>query len=170
MCYCQYCVISPFNVCYAKVGSQETLGVTGKFGLGIRNEAGQRLIDFKDALFGDARGASTITQQLVKNLFKTRTEFSNGLFCKIPGIKTFIVKVKEWNGAMELEKIYSKDEILEMYVNTVYFGNHSYGIKAAAKSYFNQIPEKLTYENILRPRQIGTELSHDVLNPARVPL
>jgi len=46
LCYCQYCVISPFNVCYAKVGSQETPGLTGKFGLGIWNEAGQRLIEF----------------------------------------------------------------------------------------------------------------------------
>jgi len=122
---------------------------------------------FKDALFGDARGASTITQQLVKNLFKTRTEFSNGLFCKIPGIKTFIVKVKEWKGAMELEKIYSKDEILEMYVNTVYFGNHSYGIKAAAKSYFNQTPEKLTYEQ--SATLVGILKATTYYNPIRNP-
>lgn len=122
---------------------------------------------FKDALLGNARGASTITQQLVKNLFKTRTEFSNGLFCKIPGIRTFIIKVKEWKGAMTLEEIYSKEEILEMYVNTVYFGNHSYGIKAAAKSYFNQSPDKLNFQQ--SATLVGILKATTYYNPIRNP-
>ena len=121
----------------------------------------------KDAFTGNARGASTITQQLVKNLFKTRTEFSNGLFCKFPGIKTLIIKVKEWKGAMTLEEIYSKEEILEMYVNTVYFGNHSYGIKAAAKSYFNQTPENLNYEQ--SATLVGILKATTFYNPIRNP-
>ena len=108
---------------------------------------------FKDALLGNARGASTITQQLVKNLFKTRTEFSNGLFCKIPGIRTFIIKVKEWKGAMTLEEMHSKEEILQMYINTVYFGNHSYGIKAAAK-----VPQEIITESF----------HHNAPNPANI--
>lgn len=122
---------------------------------------------FKDALLGNARGASTITQQLVKNLFKTRTEFSNGLFCKIPGIRTFIIKVKEWKGAMTLEEIYSKEKILEMYVNTVYFGNHSYGIKAAAKSYFNQSPDKLNFQQ--SATLVGILKATTYYNPIRNP-
>lgn len=122
---------------------------------------------FKDALLGNARGASTITQQLVKNLFKTRTEFSNGLFCKIPGVKTLIFKVKEWNSAMTLEEIYSKEEILEMYVNTVYFGNHSYGIKAAAKSYFNQSPDKLNFQQ--SATLVGILKATTYYNPIRNP-
>lgn len=122
---------------------------------------------FKDAIFGDARGASTITQQLVKNLFKTRTEFSNGFFCKIPGIKTFIAKVKEWNGAMTLEEIYSKEEILELYVNTVYFGNHSYGAKAAAKSYFNLSPQNLNFEQ--SATLVGILKATTYYNPIRNP-
>ena len=122
---------------------------------------------FKDALLGNARGASTITQQLVKNLFKTRTEFSNGLFCKIPGIRTFIIKVKEWKGAMTLEEIYSKEAILEMYVNTVYFGNHSYGIKAAAKSYFNQSPDKLNFQQ--SATLVGILKATTYYNPIRNP-
>ena len=122
---------------------------------------------FKDALLGNARGASTITQQLVKNLFKTRTEYSNGLFCKIPGIRTFIIKVKEWKGAMTLEEIYSKEEILEMYVNTVYFGNHSYGIKAAAKSYFNQSADKLNFQQ--SATLVGILKATTYYNPIRTP-
>lgn len=122
---------------------------------------------FKDALLGNARGASTITQQLVKNLFKTRTEFSNGLFCKIPGVKTLIFKVKEWNSAMTLEEIYSKEEILEMYVNTVYFGNHSYGIKATAKSYFNQSPDKLNFQQ--SATLVGILKATTYYNPIRNP-
>ncbi|MBQ9100287.1 MAG: transglycosylase domain-containing protein [Paludibacteraceae bacterium] len=122
---------------------------------------------FKDALLGNARGASTITQQLVKNLFKTRTEYSNGLFCKIPGIRTFIIKVKEWKGAMTLEEIYSKEEILEMYVNTVYFGNHSYGIKAAAKSYFNQSADKLNFQQ--SATLVGILKATTYYNPIRNP-
>lgn len=132
-------------------------------GIDFRGLAGA----FKDALLGDARGASTITQQLVKNLFKTRTEYSNGLFCKIPGIRTFIIKVKEWKGAMTLEKIYSKEEILEMYVNTVYFGNHSYGIKAAAKSYFNQSPDKLNFQQ--SATLVGILKATTYYNPIRNP-
>lgn len=101
---------------------------------------------FKDALRGNARGASTISQQLVKNLFKTRSEYSNGKYCNKPGLKTLIIKVKEGIAAYRLEKRYSKEQILTMYLNTVYFGSNAYGIKAAAKTYFNTTPAELTYE------------------------
>lgn len=100
----------------------------------------------KDALRGHARGASTITQQLVKNLFKMRSEYTKGALCRVPGVKTLIIKIKECIGAVRVEKHYTKEEILTMYLNTVTFGNNTFGIKSAAKTYFNTTPDKLTYE------------------------
>ncbi len=103
----------------------------------------------KDAVtHNDARGASTITQQLAKNLFRVRTEYSTGLLGKIPGIRILIMKSKEWIIATKLELLFDKNEILTMYANTVDFGNNSFGIKTAAKSYFNTSPSELTTEQI----------------------
>lgn len=101
----------------------------------------------KDALVGnDARGASTITQQLAKNMFRVRTQYSTGLLGKIPGIKILIMKSKEWIIALKLEMLYDKKDILTMYANTVDFGSNSYGIKTASKTYFNTTPANLTTE------------------------
>jgi len=93
---------------------------------------------------GDARGASTITQQLAKNLFRVRTEYSTGLLGNIPGIKMLIMKTKEWITATKLEMNFSKEEILTMYANTVDFGSNSFGIKTACKTYFGTTPQQLT--------------------------
>lgn len=93
---------------------------------------------------GDRRGGSTITQQLAKNLFKTRKQKSNGWLGKIPGIKTVVVKSKEWITAVKLEWKYSKHEILMMYLNTVDFGHNTFGISVAAKTYFGVESKKLT--------------------------
>ncbi|MFZ1235959.1 MAG: transglycosylase domain-containing protein [Prevotella sp.] len=99
----------------------------------------------KDALVGnEARGASTITQQLAKNMFRVRTQYSTGLLGFIPGIKLLIMKSKEWIIALKLEMLYDKNDILSMYANTVDFGSNAYGIKTACKTYFNTTPEKLT--------------------------
>ena len=93
---------------------------------------------------GDARGASTITQQLAKNLFRVRTEYSTGLLGNIPGIKMLIMKTKEWITATKLEMNFSKEEILTMYANTVDFGSNAFGIKTACKTYFGTTPQDLT--------------------------
>lgn len=95
---------------------------------------------------GDARGASTITQQLVKNMFKTRTEYSTGLMGYIPGVRLCVMKTKEWITAVKLEMFFSKQEILTMYLNTVDFGSNAYGIRTAAQTYFSTTPDKLTTE------------------------
>lgn len=100
----------------------------------------------KDMSNGRARGASTISQQLVKNMFKTRTQYSKGLFGYIPGINLVIIKTKEWVTAVKIEMFYSKQEILTMYLNTVDFGSNTYGIKTACKTYFNNKPKELTIE------------------------
>ena len=94
-------------------------------------------------LHGKPRGASTITQQLVKNMFRTRSDYSTGLLGYIPGVKMLIMKSKEWIIATKLEMFYSKQEILEMYANTVDFGSNAYGIKTAANTYFKTTPREL---------------------------
>ena len=100
---------------------------------------------FKDyVVHHDARGASTITQQLVKNMFRVRTEYSTGLLGEIPGLKMLIMKSKEWITAVKIELFFDKKEILTMYANTVDFGSNAFGIKTAAKTYFGTTPKDLT--------------------------
>ncbi|MFM7901390.1 MAG: penicillin-binding protein 1A, partial [Bacteroidota bacterium] len=82
-------------------------------------------------------GGSTITQQLAKNLFPRD---------RISGFRIVIRKVQEWVIAVRLERSYTKDEILAMYLNTVDFGSNSFGIKAAAKTFFNKLPSQLRAE------------------------
>jgi len=100
----------------------------------------------KDMTKGKSRGASTITQQLVKNMYKTRNQYSTGLFGYIPGLKLIISKTKEWTTAVKIEIFYSKKDILTMYFNTVDFGSNAFGIHTAAKTFFNTTPAKLNYE------------------------
>lgn len=95
---------------------------------------------------GTAGGGSTITQQLAKNLFKTRTREMSGSLSEVPKLGLLISKVKEWIVAYELERNYTKNEILAMYLNTVDFGSNAYGIKAGAKTFFGKLPGELNYE------------------------
>lgn len=80
---------------------------------------------------GVERGGSTITQQMVKNVFLSNK-------------KTYARKLKEIFLALEVEKKYSKKEILEFYINNVYFYNNCYGIASAAQSYFSKDLDQLT--------------------------
>ena len=115
----------------------------------------------------DARGASTITQQLAKNLFRTRTDYSTGLLGKIPGLKMLVVKSKEWVTAMKLEWNFSKKEILTMYANTVDFGSNAYGIKTACQTYFGISPKDLKPEQaaMLVGMLKATTYYNPLLNP-----
>ncbi|OKL40972.1 penicillin-binding protein 1A [Pontibacter flavimaris] len=94
---------------------------------------------------GDRKGGgSTLTQQVAKNLFDTRSdELNNGLLNDITGLRMLILKTKEWIMAVKLERSYTKREILTMYLNTVDFGSNAFGIKVAAKTFFNKKPEEL---------------------------
>lgn len=84
-------------------------------------------------------GGSTLTQQVAKNLFDTRgDELNNGVLSDVPGLRMLILKTKEWIMAVKLERSYTKHEILTMYLNTVDFGSNAYGIKVAAKTFFNK--------------------------------
>ncbi|MCI0540135.1 MAG: transglycosylase domain-containing protein [Verrucomicrobiales bacterium] len=80
-------------------------------------------------------GASTITQQLARNLLFTPEEASE---------RSYMRKVREAILATEITRRYSKDEILELYLNEVYYGNLAYGVEAAAETYFNTTADKLT--------------------------
>lgn len=95
---------------------------------------------------GDKRGGSTITQQLAKNLYRTRNNKSQGFVRHIPVVRTLISKFKEWLTAYKLEANYSKEDIITMYLNTVPFGNNSYGINTAAKRYFDKSVQDVDVE------------------------
>ncbi len=93
---------------------------------------------------GDSRGSSTITQQLAKNLFSTRSESFKGTLGDVKVIKTVIIKAKEWITAIKLEESYTKKEIMTMYLNTVDFGSNAYGLLVASKTFFDKKPSELT--------------------------
>lgn len=86
----------------------------------------------KDVMKGKmAEGGSTITQQLIKNKL-------------LSGEKTIDRKLKEAQLAMEYERRYTKNQILEMYLNEIYYGNGAWGIAQAARVYFDKTPERLS--------------------------
>lgn len=92
----------------------------------------------------EKQGASGLSQQLVKNILILNAENPEEL-AKVQN-RVVGTKLQEIKYSIHLNDKYSKDDILEMYSNTVYFGNRAYGLKAAAKTYFNTTPEKLTLE------------------------
>lgn len=107
--------------------------------------------------FRDFRGASTITQQLARNLYNE----------EVGRAVTIQRKVKEMVTAVKLERRYTKEEIVEMYLNTVSFGNNAFGIEAGAQTYFG-VPAK-----DLNPLQsatlIGLLRATSYYNPVRNP-
>jgi penicillin-binding protein 1A len=102
------------------------------------------LVTFKDA--SSSGGGSTLTQQTAKNLFDTRREELRGALGNVPLLGLVIAKTKEWILAVRLERNYTKQEVMMMYLNTVSFGNNTYGIKTAAKTYFSKEPWQLSVE------------------------
>lgn len=102
---------------------------------------------FRTLLLGqDAGGGSTISQQTAKNLFKTRTQQYQGAWSDVPGLGKVIVKVKEWIVAVQLERNFTKKEIMTLYLNTVEFGSNSFGIKVASNTFFNKDPRDLNIQ------------------------
>ena len=101
---------------------------------------------FKTLLLRDSSqgGGSTITQQLAKTLYP-RKEIGK----KIPGIyhmRMVWIKLKEWITAVKLERDYTKDEIMTMYLNSIFFGSNAFGIRSAASTFFGKLPSDLTVE------------------------
>jgi penicillin-binding protein 1A len=92
-------------------------------------------------------GGSTLTQQTAKNLFRTRGAELQGRLASIGGpLELLISKTKEWIIAVQLERNYTKEEIIAMYLNTAPFNNNAYGIKVAAETYFSKGPEALNIQ------------------------
>jgi len=85
-------------------------------------------------------GGSTISQQLAKNLFKRDTTKFSTMSGKI------LIKLKEWVVAVKLEKRYTKAEIIALYLNTVDFGSQAFGVKSAARTFFNKTPDSLSIQ------------------------
>jgi penicillin-binding protein 1A len=116
-------------------------------------------------MMGQKRGSSTLTQQLAKNLFRTRSY--KGVISGLPIFGTVAAKMKEWILAIELEKSYTKTEIITMYLNTVDFGSNSFGVKVAARTFFNteadqlSIPQAALLVGLLK----GPSLYSPVSNP-----
>jgi len=94
-------------------------------------------------MVGKKKGASTITQQLAKNLFQMRREkvYQGSLYDT--KFKMAVVKIKEWITAVNLERAYTKNEIMAMYLNTVDFGSNAFGIQVAAQTFFNKDQKNL---------------------------
>jgi len=110
-----------------------------------------------DILTGNFRGASTITQQLARNLYNE----------EVGRAVTIRRKIKEMVTAVELERRYTKREIIEMYLNTVSFGGNTYGIEAAARTYFG-VPAKDLNE-LQAATLIGLLRATSYYNPVRNP-
>jgi len=104
----------------------------------------------------DSGGGSTISQQLAKNLFPRE---------KLSKPEIILRKIKEWIIAIKLERNYTKDEIIAMYLNTVDFGNQAFGIKSASKVFFNKTPDSLLVEEAAM--LIGVLKGPSFYNPAR---
>ena len=103
------------------------------WGLSLRSVA--RAVVVNTLSLSYRQGFSTLTQQLARNLYKS-IGFEDSL----------IRKLKEVITAIQIERTYTKDEILEMYLNTVHFGHGTYGVEAATKQYFGKESTDLTLD------------------------
>ena len=83
-------------------------------------------------------GGSTITQQLAKTLYPRGA--------RVGKVKMVWIKLKEWITAIKLERNYTKEEIVDMYLNAIFFGSNSYGISSAANQFFGKTPSDLLTE------------------------
>ncbi|MBE9469543.1 MAG: transglycosylase domain-containing protein [Bacteroidetes bacterium] len=110
-------------------------------------------------------GGSTISQQLSKNLFPRDTTTYNSKMQKISHL--VLSKLKEWVTAVKLERNYTKEEILSMYLNTVTFGSQSFGIKSACSTFFNKTPANVEMEQAAL--MIGVLKAPSYYSPVRHP-
>lgn len=111
------------------------------WGIDIYRIPGALLANLRDRrLVG--QGASTLTQQLARNIFaEVGTQRSSASFADM--VATYARKIREQITAVLIERLYTKPEIMTMYLNTVYFGHGAYGVKAAARLYFDSEVDQL---------------------------
>ncbi len=151
--YADYSEISP-NVINALIATEDERFMQHS---GIDIMALSRVL-FKTILLRqkNAGGGSTITQQLAKQLYSPE---SDGLMDR------FIQKPVEWAIAVKLERYYTKEEIIKMYLNQFDFLNNAVGIKTAAHVYFNTTPDSLKIEQAAM--LVGMAKNPSLYNPAR---
>ncbi|GAB1463140.1 transglycosylase domain-containing protein [Pedobacter sp.] len=161
-----YFVKNRSNVAYSEISPNVINALIATEDIRFRSHSG---IDFRRtftiflyAIIGKKQGGSTITQQLALNLFSEEGRAKNFS-------KRIIQKFQEWVIAIKLERNYTKEEIITMYLNTVDFGNQAYGIKSAARVYFNTTPDKLTVPQaaVLIGLQKGITRYSPTKNPER---
>lgn len=136
--YTDYTELSP-NVVAALIATEDSRfhSHSGIDFLGLARVGVKTVLLFQK----DQGGGSTISQQLAKNLYPRDTTKRSAVG------KTFnlvISKLKEWVTASMLEYNYTKEEIVAMYLNTVEYGSNAFGIKSAARTFFNKTPDELT--------------------------
>ena len=120
----------PYNLKYAFIAIED-VRFYSHFGIDVR---GIGRAAFKNIVKGGiSEGASTITQQLARNLYLSQQ-------------KTYKRKIEEAVLAIQIERSYSKDEILNMYLNLIYLGEGAHGVEAAAYTYFHKKAKELTLE------------------------
>ncbi|HRK53762.1 MAG TPA: transglycosylase domain-containing protein [Cyclobacteriaceae bacterium] len=119
--------------------------------------------------FNHQGGGSTITQQLAKNLYTMNPDHSlDGKLSRLGNIpRRIIQKTKEWIISVNLEKNFTKHEILAMYLNTVTFSSNTFGIKVAAETYFNKQPDSLNLQE--SAVLVGMLQAATLYNPQRNP-
>lgn len=99
--------------------------------------------------FNPQGGGSTLTQQTAKNLFQTRGDELEGKLASFgTPVRLLISKTKEWIIAVRLERNFTKEEIIALYLNTVPFSNGAYGIRIASETYFNKDVAELNLQEI----------------------
>ncbi len=139
----KYYIENRSNTDYANLSPHLIHALVATEDIRFRNHSGIDLKSLFRVAYGVVTGnhkggGSTITQQLAKNLFPRGQNLSTS--------ELVMRKFKEWITAIKLERNYSKDEILAMYLNTVAFGSQSFGIKSAAMTFFNKSPMELKIE------------------------
>jgi len=119
--------------------------------------------------FNHQGGGSTITQQLAKNLYTMNPDHSlDGKLSRLGSVpRRIIQKTKEWIISVNLEKNFTKQEILAMYLNTVTFSSNTFGIKVAAETYFNKQPDSLNLQE--SAVLVGMLQAATLYNPQRNP-
>ena len=161
--YISYAELSP-NLVSAIVATED-VRFYNHSGIDFRSLA---RVGVKSLIMGNRRsggGGSTLSQQLAKTLFPRETEVSN-----FPGAKYFLLannKFREWITAVKLERNYTKNEILSMYMNAVFFGSNAYGIKAAANTFFAKEPSDLNVQE--SALLVGVVNKPSKFNPVRHP-
>ncbi len=155
------------QVTYEQLSPQLVETLMSTEDLRFREHAGIDLRGLIRAAFGMMTGrfmggGSTVTMQTAENLYGTMNN-SEGRFSH----NGIITKIKEYIISIELERNFTKDEILAMYFNTISFGHNTYGISTAAKVFFNKSPDSLSYpESALLVGMLNAPTRYSpILNP-----